>query len=408
MKQHKMDRKVHLALYGTIDHGSEDNLAWNLYQTEALARLRDISLSSTPSQFTPFGMPATRFQHSVGVGYLANLLCSWHPELENHRQLLVAAALCHDVGSPPFSHIAEVFLHDLTGRHHEEQTTQFLQPGSELQQLLAEYAVDADEVVEVVTGKHSVLGPLMAGSIDLDNFDNSLHLLVSYGYHDQLPYHPLELLKAFRFHEGQVALDTAYMHEIVGWAQARRQLYQLFRTEAQLSSSSMLYRALEYAFSEGNLEEDFFLLTESDALYHLRKRSGPRAEALIEQAFRWKQYPLRYQRSTVKADLRIASLYADWRARKAFTDEVANHLQVEAHQLVAYVGRDKGEKSIELPFVGAPMPELAERLRQRRAKQLLAIFIHKDSPVGSAQVAAAVDKVLEQFPEAAPSETVFF
>ena len=411
-----MQRSIHLALYGSLEHGVDDDMSWDLYQSEALARLRDISLSSIPSRFAPHGMAASRFHHSVGVAHLADKLCSWRRGLAPYRQLLIASALCHDIGSPPFSHISELFFYDLCGRTHEQQTAKLLAKGTELEKILSAYGVKAREVVDVVNGRHDPLGPLLAGSIDLDNIDNSLHLLVSLGYHDYLPYHPLQLLKAFRFRGGILSLDADYLSEILGWAEARRTLYGLLGAEPNLSSAAMLYRALEYAYADDSIDEKFFKLGESDALHHLRYECGRETRGLITRLLRWQQYPQVYNHTPVEPDPCIVSLYSDWRLRREFAKNLADTLGLAAHELCIYAGRSRGEKNINLPFVGENAEAAASLFRDRVGTQRLCVFAHKrlrelhptDANGNIPAVATAVDAAVAALAPSDDNAHVFF
>lgn len=405
-----MERIVRLALYGDIEHPSPElDLVWDIFQSEALTRLRDISLSSTPSRFAAHGMAASRFEHSVGVAFLARKLCDRRAPLREHRDLLMSAALCHDIGSPPFSHISELFFYDLTGRTHEQETQRLLAPGTELHDLLSSNGVAPEEVVELVTGKHPQLGGLIAGSIDLDNIDNSLHLLRSMGY-DAEAYRPLELIKAFRWRSGKVSLDTAYLSQIIGWAEARRQLYDLLHAEAHLSSATMLYRALEFAYSDGHLDAGFFSLGESDAMHVLGNRCGKKAGLLLNRALRWRQYHLLEERLMKDEDPRLVSLYDDWRLRKDFTDGLAAELGIPEVDFALYTGRDRGEKSIDVPFVGDHAEEVAALFARRSGPQRLALFSEKSHLrlKGTRRLERALEAALDRLPEAASPAHVFF
>lgn len=403
-----MRREIHLGLYGTIPHGPKEDLAWDLYQTEALARLRDISLSSTPSRFIPHSSPASRFQHSVGVSVLVRRLCELRPHFRPYRSLLIGAALCHDAGSPPFSHIAEVFLYQLTGRTHEQQLQELLQPNGELAAVLEHYEVDPQEVLATVCGRQRPVGELVAGSIDLDNCDNSVHLLSSYGYHAQLPYHPLELIGAFDLIDGRLVLDSAYLHPLLGWAEARRQLYGILEGEVHLSAATMLYRALELAFARGALDERFFWRGESDALYALQTDCGEDVGELVGHANRWRHYPLLYRKQQAEADPRVAAIYSDWQARFELANRIASELDLPPHHLAVYVGRCQKEKRIHLPFVG-PRAEAAARLFPGSdGQQLVAVFCHKRHLTSGGETlrrraACVVEQVLAELPE--PSGT---
>lgn len=407
-----MDRVIRLRLYGEIDHqGREGDFCWQLYQSDALTRLRDVSLSSTPSRFAPHGMAASRFEHSVGVGYLARKLTDWREPLKDHRFELLASALLHDIGSPPFSHISEIFLWDLTGRTHEEETARLLHGRGELAAILKDYGVDPLRVIEIVNGRDPFLGPLIAGTIDLDNVDNSIHLLRSLGYDEEPPYHPMRLLKAFRIQNGQVSLSSSYLSEILGWQEGRRSLYGVVHSEPNLSSATMLYRALEYAYLGGYLEADFFRLGESEAMSHLLHSSGREPARLLSLALSWHHYPLIYQNLTKEEDPRLVSVYDDWQLRRKFTNKIAKDLGIKPGDIAIYVGRDRGEKAIKLPFVGENSDEVAAFFHSRQGPQRLAVFAdssHKHL-LGTKKVKKAIKKAIRDLPEKDPkNHHVFF
>ena len=393
-----MQRVVRLPLYGEIEHGPADDLAWNIYQSAELARLRDISLSSVPSRFAPHGVATSRFQHSVAVGYLARLLCARQPELADERDLLVSAALLHDSMSTPFSHISEVFLYDRTGRTHEQQTRVLLSGDGELVDLLARHRVDPLRVSDIVTGRDRLLGSLIAGSIDLDNVSNTVDLLASLGYHDELPYHPVRLVDAFVFADGELRLDTAFLSELLGWAKARRMLYGLLHSEPNLSAATMLYRAIEFAYAAGAIGEDFFAMGESEALLFLRRHAGRQASDLIEAEERWRHFPRLHERQLDVEDPRLVGLYGDWRARKAFTDELARRLGIPAEEMTFYVGRDRASKPIDVPFIGDGAEAAAALFSEVRVRQRLAVFAHKSHQAlrDSQRVADTVDALIDE------------
>lgn len=409
-------RSLQLHVYGSVDHSPEnpsEELAWRLYRTAPLTRLRDISLSSTPARFIAHGMAASRFQHSVGVGLLARKLCDWRPSLREHRHTLLAAALCHDIGSPPFSHISELFQWDLLGRTHEEETRRLLAPGREISEILVSEGVNPKDVTAAINGEDPLLGRLIAGSIDLDNIDNSLHLLVSLGHADPdgLPYHPLSLIKAFRFSSsGEISLDTEYLPQALGWARARRSLYSLLHSEAYLSSATMLYRAIESAYSAGKLKRSFFSLGESEALYHLQRRSGKKAAQLITKALSWHPYRLGYQELSKTEDPRIAGIYADWKARKSLCDQIAAELEIPPVDIALYIGRDRGEKPIELPWSGEHSKACEQLFSSARGPQRVAVFLAEEHSrlLGSKRLSKIVERAISDLPADSKSEHVFF
>jgi HD superfamily phosphohydrolase len=405
-----VEKTIYLKLYGQIKH--EDDLgkmAWQLYQSKAMTRLRDVSLSSVPSRFTPDSMAASRFEHSVGVGHLARILARTRSELSDDEADLLASALLHDVGSPPFSHISEIFFWDLSGKTHEEETSSLLQPGSELEKILKKDGIDARRIVRIINGQDEKLGPLISGSIDLDNIDNSLHLLLSLGYNNKAPYQPEELLRAFRIHNKEITLDSKYLKEIIGWQECRVLLYDALHKDPSLSAASMLYRALEYAYRGNYLDHSFFRLSESDALYFLLHQSSGKSEKIIKRLLRWKHYPLIYQTLTEKEDPRLASLYSNWQGKKAVADRIAKELNVAPEDVAFYIGRDRGEKEIHLPFSGKNSADVARLFRGQKGKQRLAVFLKKEhqSKKHERKVKQIIQEIKEGLPEGT-SEHIFF
>ncbi len=399
----RMRKVINLPLYGEISLEGEP-LAWDLCQTEAAARLRDISLSSTPSRFAPQGAAASRFSHSVGVACLARSFAGSQPGLAGDRPLLEAAAMCHDAGSPPFSHISEIFMHDLTGAAHEQATAGLLAPGSELHELLAGHGVSGEEVVEVVTGRHPRLGELMAGSIDLDNLDNSASLLDSFGY--PVPAPPRRVLEALRFSGGRLSLHTGGLRDVLAWEETRRRLYRVLSSEVHRSASAMLYRAVEDAYAAGALDASFFWMGESDALSMLAHRSTPDAGLLLRALGTWRHFPLAARYQPGEPDPRIWGLQADWKAKLALADRIAAECGLERWECAVYAGQDKGAKPIRLPWEGPRAREAAALFSGGHATQEVSVFCHKRA--SQARVQAALMDALAGLPEADEPGHVFF
>ena len=93
-------------------------MVMELVDTAPFQRLRRIRQLG-PAFLTFHSAESSRFTHSLGVFHLArrafNRMLTLDPALEQHRGLLYAAALLHDIGHGPMSHTGE----EMFGLHHE-------------------------------------------------------------------------------------------------------------------------------------------------------------------------------------------------------------------------------------------------------------------------------------------------
>jgi HD superfamily phosphohydrolase len=113
----------------------EDVLLWNLIQTQPMQRLRRIKQLGF-CEFVYPGATHSRFSHALGAMHMARRMLDVLAknqslgEGENFvldRRATLAAALLHDVGHGPYSHVfEEISDHFDLGRDHETYTLELL------------------------------------------------------------------------------------------------------------------------------------------------------------------------------------------------------------------------------------------------------------------------------------------
>lgn len=204
----------------------ESSIVERLLEAPELQRLRRVRQLGVTSLAFP-GAEHTRFAHALGTAHVMQRLISrlreihealpfWQRLTSDRAQDALAAALLHDVGHGPLSHLFESALPDLP--HHETWSERIiLDPSSGVNQVLV--ASDPGRparVAALVAGRHELpyLAHAVSGILDVDRCDYLLrdaHATgVRYGQYD-LDW----LLRSLRFglgdteHPPRLAVDGA-------------------------------------------------------------------------------------------------------------------------------------------------------------------------------------------------------
>jgi uncharacterized protein len=172
------------AVHGLVAFESEEeSIVPRLMDTPELQRLRRIRQLGVASYAFP-GAEHTRFSHAVGTAFVMKKLLErfrslqdelpfWHRVSSDCARDALAAALLHDVGHGPLSHLFEDALPG-TG-HHEAWTERvLLDPSTGVHQVLA--ATDPNmpkRVAALVRGEHDLpyLAKAVSGMLDVDRCD---------------------------------------------------------------------------------------------------------------------------------------------------------------------------------------------------------------------------------------------
>ncbi len=226
---------------------------------QRLRRIRQLGMAHMAYQ----GAEHSRFTHCIGVMHLARRFvdrlrrCDY---VEPRKALAVeCAALLHDLGHGPFSHVIEKFF----TRHHEEWSREVVaSPDTEVHRVLRGY--DAEFPNDVLAALDGTLQPLWLNSIissqlDADRFDyltRDSHMTgARYGVFD------LErLLLLLRVHPDRerVVVASKGILPVEKYLQSRYQMYrQVYFHKAVTAAEAMLMGVLQRArdlVREGRLE----------------------------------------------------------------------------------------------------------------------------------------------------------
>jgi uncharacterized protein len=271
-----------------------------LVDTPEFQRLKGIAQLGLASRVYP-GATHTRFEHALGVfhnavRYLQQLgkdarFCGI---IDPHRaEVLLCAALLHDLGHWPFCHpIEDMALADLP--QHEEFAAHFLTDRGELGKVLREvWRVEPDEVLDVLTLRTKsvpvrLMHSILSGPIDIDKMDyldrDSLHAGVPYGRNFDRS-RLIQSLLLNRAGDG-LAISTKGKTAAELMVFARYVMFsEVYWHHAVRSATSMFARAF-YELRWGLDLKSFFQKSEAESVAALRQAAvGTHCERLLDGIF---------------------------------------------------------------------------------------------------------------------------
>ncbi|MGE0680735.1 MAG: HD domain-containing protein [Candidatus Binatia bacterium] len=263
-------------------------------------RLRGVRLSNVDSfEFKDFNGP-TRWEHGIAVASLAQRCARQRGLSERDTVHLVLASLLHDVGTPPFAHTVEYVLDDfdheaesqrLLGERSDElfhperpifasQLPQFRRMCEALGREL-KLSLDPDEVARLIIGDGD-LGPLVQGTVDLDNADNVTRACLYLGI-DVDASVPIKIAEWLGEQEHLPPdLEEASNPWVVKWLEYRRKLYQAFfeSSHEELGRQAYLQHLMRRALDEGLPRTSLIWNTDEGLLHAMESADGERPSML--------------------------------------------------------------------------------------------------------------------------------
>ncbi|QYZ79180.1 HD domain-containing protein [Methanofollis formosanus] len=258
-------------VHGDVEVGET---ALTLLDSPVLQRLRHIRQLGFAHLVYP-GANHTRFEHSLGTMHLAATL-SRHLDLApDETDLVTAAALLHDIGHGPFSHVSEAFMVELLGWGHEE-VERLLATGATAA-LLDTCGLDPAEVAAVINGRHRYAG-LIHGDLDVDRMD----YLLRDAHYTGVPYGLVDagrLVRSTVLTENGVGLDFSGINAAESLLIARTLMRPVvYYHHVSRIATSMFHLAL-LSHLEGTGEDVGALMRMDDAALFTRLLGSPDAVA---------------------------------------------------------------------------------------------------------------------------------
>jgi len=271
-----------------------------LVDTAEFQRLGRITQLGLASRVYP-GATHTRFEHALGVFRNAlQYLCQLGQDsrfcetIDVHlAEVLLAAALLHDLGHWPFCHpIEDMALAELPP--HEQFAAEFLSDDREIAQVLRdEWRLDPGEVLDVLVARNDspafrLLRSILSGPIDIDKMDyldrDSLHAGVPYGRN----FDRNRLMQSLLVNEAGDGLALSYKGKTAAEMMvfARYIMFsEVYWHHAVRSATCMFGRSFFELYRDLDLKV-FFQKSESETIAQLRKQAaGTECEPLLDGLF---------------------------------------------------------------------------------------------------------------------------
>lgn len=252
---------------------------YKIIDTPIFQRLRRIKQLAMANLVYP-GATHTRFDHSIGVMHVAGLMAEILLDDPDEIEIVRLAALLHDIGHGPLSHVSENILEifapheqlakEREGEVHELITAKIIGSDPDILRILGEER--AKQIADILKSRvDPLLAAIVSGPVDADKQDyllrDSLFCGVKYGIFDTERLH--NTLTSYEDKEerflGIVGPDG--IHALEQYILAKYYMTtQVYRHKVRLITDTMIVRALELGITKDNMQflKDLYTYSESE------------------------------------------------------------------------------------------------------------------------------------------------
>jgi HD superfamily phosphohydrolase len=310
------------------------------FPVQRLHRLRQLA----GAEYVYPGANHTRFEHSIGVLYLADRVTK-NPNIaqktnEEETDTVRVAALLHDVGHGPFSHVFEHLLTKELGKTHEDMTSWII-ANSELKDILNENGYDPKTVGKLAVGRlhkprKAFLDQIISSAVDVDKLDfvvrDTYHTGAEYGFVDIF-----RLIHALDVYRENLAVDLGALSALESLIIARIESFKsIYFHRVGRAAQIMLAIAMEKANEELGLTrfrtpEDYLAMddyTVWTGIKDCRESAG-----IIKNLERRRLLKCAYERNFYEKDAMISNIFSQESHRKQLQEDIARKARVETETI---------------------------------------------------------------------------
>jgi len=317
------------------------------YPMQRLRRLRQLA----GSEYVYPGANHTRFEHCLGVMFLAGKVVE-NPNLarvvsDEEAEIVRVAALLHDVGHGPFSHVFEQLLMKDLEKTHEDISSWIIEK-SEISDKLNKIGYEPTELAKLAVGKLHKPGKafwdqIISSAVDVDKQDfivrDTFHTGAEYGFIDVFRLiHALDLLGE------NLAVELSALSALEAFMIARIESFKsIYFHRVGRAAQIMLATAMEKANDELGLtafKTPDQYLTMDDSTVWSSLKGCDKSKPIIEDLERRNLLKCAYERTFYEKDAMVANIFS----RETYREQIQNEIAREA-------GVAKEAVTIDVPAV---------------------------------------------------------
>lgn len=291
----------------------------------------------------------SRFEHVIGTMHVAGLIAEAITDESGLKtddiQEIRLAALLHDIGHGPFSHLFEEVLDGKTKVSHED-ISQRIVLETDIKDILEKAGISPKRISQLCVGKlkaHAYLNEIIAGSLSADMMDyllrDSYFTGVEYG---RVDIH--RVIDSLRVMEDHLVLDHAALYAFEALLIARYEMFKaVYFHRTVRAAELMLGRSMSLADEDLHLTDlskiDRFLdLTDEVVVYRLKSLT-PRnsrirlARKLAEDYNDRRLVKCVFEKVMQRKDRVVERIFNQKRFRKELVADIAKQSRIDAEAI---------------------------------------------------------------------------
>ncbi len=316
----------------------------DLIDTKEFQRLRRIKQLSGAHLTYPSAVH-TRFSHSLGAlylaGYIGDLFLAKKIITVDDMQKLRAAALLHDVGHGPFSHLFEEVIFSKRNLTHEDLTKRIIKETG-IKDILQKYGFSPKNIADLAIGRSKkdpmFMNEIVGGGLSVDIMDYVLRD----AYFTGVEYGKIDvnrLLNSFDICEkdGHLALDHSAVYSLEAMMISRYEMFKaVYFHKTVRASEIMMIRALSLAddildFSNFEDIKDLINMDDESILYKILGSDDLRlqeSQELIKDVQDRKLVKCVYEKVVHRKDPLIYQILTQKDVRETLVKTISNRAKI--------------------------------------------------------------------------------